>query len=61
MKAFESLDPTGRDALARDLEKLLEDWNTSGDETLVVPSYYLEVVAVQEVNRSNERNESTGR
>ncbi len=47
LKAFESLDETGREALARDLEELLEDWNTSGDETLVVPSDYLEVVAVR--------------
>ncbi len=29
------------------LEELLEEWNTSGDETLVVPSEYLEVVAVR--------------
>ena len=47
LRAFESLDATGRDALARDLQELLEDWNTSGDETLVVPSDYLEVVAVR--------------
>ncbi len=47
LKAFESLDEAGRDALARDLEELLDDWNTSGDETLVVPSDYLEVVAVK--------------
>jgi SAM-dependent methyltransferase len=47
LKAFESLDATGRDALARDLQELLEDWNTSGDETLVVASDYLEAVAVR--------------
>jgi ubiquinone/menaquinone biosynthesis C-methylase UbiE len=46
-KAFESLDAAGQDALARDLEKLLHDRNTSGDGTLVVPSDYLEVVAVR--------------
>lgn len=46
LKAFESLEPEGQDALARDLEELLESWNTSGDETLVVASDYLEVVAV---------------
>jgi ubiquinone/menaquinone biosynthesis C-methylase UbiE len=46
-KAFESLDAAGQDALARDLEKLLHDRNTSGDETVVVPSDYLEVVAVR--------------
>jgi ubiquinone/menaquinone biosynthesis C-methylase UbiE len=46
-KAFESLEAAGQDALARDLEALLHSWNTSGDETLVVPSDYLEVVAVR--------------
>jgi ubiquinone/menaquinone biosynthesis C-methylase UbiE len=47
LKAFESLDEGGQEALARDLEELLEQWNSSGDETLVVPSEYLEVVAVR--------------
>ncbi len=47
LRAFEALDPEGQDALARDLQGLLEDWNTSGDETLVVASDYLEVVAVR--------------
>ncbi len=46
-KAFESLDTAGQDALARDLEELIHDRNTSGDETLVIPSDYLEVVAVR--------------
>jgi SAM-dependent methyltransferase len=46
-KAFESLDVAGQDALARDLEELLHDRNTSGDKTVVVPSDYLEVVAVR--------------
>jgi len=46
-KAFESLDEAGQDALARDLEGLRDHWNTSGDETLVVPSDYLEVVAIR--------------
>ena len=46
-KSFESLDAAGRDALARDLEELLHNWNTSGDETIVAPSDYLEVVAVR--------------
>ena len=45
LKAFESLDEGGKVALARDLKELLEEWNTSGDETLVVWSDYLEVVA----------------
>ena len=47
LKAFDSLDEDGREALAEDLEELLERWNTSGDATLIVPSDYLEVVAVR--------------
>ena len=47
LKAFESLDEGGQEALARDLEELLEEWNTSGNETLLVWSDYLEVVAVR--------------
>ena len=47
LKAFESLDPEGQEALAEDLEELFEQWNTAGDATLIVPSDYLEVVAVR--------------
>ena len=47
VRAFAALDPSGQEALAQDLEALLDNWNTSGDETLVVPSEYLEVVAVR--------------
>jgi len=47
LKAFESLDPDGQEALAEDLEELLEHWNTSGDATIVVPSEYVEVVALR--------------
>jgi ubiquinone/menaquinone biosynthesis C-methylase UbiE len=46
-KAFESLDEAGQESLARDLEELQGRWNTSDDATLVVPSEYLEVVAVR--------------
>ena len=46
-KAFESLDAAGQDAFARDLEELIHNWNISGDETVVAPSDYLEVVAVR--------------
>jgi hypothetical protein len=46
-KAFESLDAAGQDAFAKDLEELIHAWNTSGDGTVVVPSDYLEVVAVR--------------
>lgn len=45
VRAFAALDEGGKDALAKDLEDLLERWNTSGDGTLVIPSAYLEVVA----------------
>jgi ubiquinone/menaquinone biosynthesis C-methylase UbiE len=47
LKAFESLDADGQEALAEDLEELIEHWNTSGDATMIVPSDYLEVVAVR--------------
>ena len=47
LKAFEALDPDGQEALAKDLKELLEYWNISGDATLIVPSDYLEVVAVR--------------
>ena len=46
-KAFESLDAAVQDAFARDLEELIHNWNISGDETVVAPSDYLEVVAVR--------------
>ncbi|MGH3105797.1 MAG: class I SAM-dependent methyltransferase [Rubrobacteraceae bacterium] len=47
VRAFAALDAEGQDALAGDLEALLEDWNTSGDGTLAVSSDYLEAVAVR--------------
>jgi hypothetical protein len=47
VRAFAALDPDGREALAKDLGDLLESWNTSGDDTLVVSSDYLEAVAVK--------------
>ena len=47
LKAFESLDADGQEALGKDLEELLEHWNISGGSTLIVPSDYLEVVAVR--------------
>jgi SAM-dependent methyltransferase len=45
--AFEVLDLAGQEALARDLEGLLDRWNTSGDGTIVVPGDYLEIVAIK--------------
>jgi ubiquinone/menaquinone biosynthesis C-methylase UbiE len=47
LKAFEVLDADGQEALAKDLEELLEHWNISDGSTLIVPSDYLEVVAVR--------------
>lgn len=47
VRAFAALDAEEQDALAQDLQELLEDRNVSGDDTLVVPSDYLEVVAVR--------------
>ena len=44
--AFERVGPDGEDALAGDLRDLLERSNTDND-TLVVPSEYLEVVATR--------------
>jgi ubiquinone/menaquinone biosynthesis C-methylase UbiE len=46
-KAFDSLDEDGRDAPENDLKELIGEWNISGDETVVLPSDYLEVVAVR--------------
>ncbi len=47
LKAFEALDETGRKALAQDIVELIGRFNTSGDETMVVPSEYLEVVVTR--------------
>ena len=44
LKAFEALETAGQSALARDLTDLVGRLNTSGTETMVVPSEYLEVV-----------------
>jgi hypothetical protein len=46
-KAFDSLDADGREALESDLKELICAWNVSGDETAILPSGYLEVVAVR--------------
>lgn len=43
-KAFQALDEVGRTALARDIVELVGRFNLSGDETMVVPGEYLEVV-----------------
>jgi SAM-dependent methyltransferase len=43
-KAFAALDADGQARLERDIIALLEEFNTAGGESLVVPSEYLEVV-----------------
>jgi SAM-dependent methyltransferase len=44
LKAFDTLDPAARSVLEADLINLAEQFNRSGDGTMVVPSEYLEVV-----------------
>jgi ubiquinone/menaquinone biosynthesis C-methylase UbiE len=44
LKAFETLDEPSGKALARDIIDLIARFNTSGDQTMVVPGEYLEVV-----------------
>jgi ubiquinone/menaquinone biosynthesis C-methylase UbiE len=44
LKAFETLEEAGGKALAREIITLAGRFNTSGGETMVVPSEYLEVV-----------------
>ncbi len=46
-KAFAALDAAGQHALERDLTALLEQMNTAGASSLVVPSEYLEVVVTK--------------
>ena len=47
VRAFAALDPEGQEALANDLQELCESHNVSGDGTMVVPSEYLEAVAIR--------------
>jgi len=46
-KAFGALDEEQQEAFEGDLISLVERYNRSGDETMVVPSDYLEVVATR--------------
>lgn len=46
-RAFESLAEGEREALEKDLKDLIGYWNVSGNGTAVIPSDYLEVVAVR--------------
>ncbi len=47
LKAFEALNAAGKKALAQDIIELIGRFNKSGDETMVVPSEYLEVVVTR--------------
>ncbi len=47
LKAFEALNNDGRKALSQDLIELIGRFNKSGDETMVVPGEYLEVVVTR--------------
>ena len=47
LKAFEALDAAGQDALAHDIIDLIGRFNRSGDDSMVVPSEYLEVVVTR--------------
>ena len=44
LKAFSVLDPVAQAALDADLRALIKQFNRSGDDTMVVPSEYLEIV-----------------
>ena len=44
LKTFAALDPTAQAALTEDLLALIKRFNRSGDETMVVPSEYLEII-----------------
>lgn len=44
LKAFAALDASGQQALERDIMMLLDELNTAGQSSLVVPSEYLEVI-----------------
>jgi SAM-dependent methyltransferase len=46
-EALEALDASKQDALLSDWEDLVHRFNRSGDETMVVPSDHLEVVAIR--------------
>jgi SAM-dependent methyltransferase len=47
VKAFEALDQKRQDELVRDRVELIRRFNRSGDETVVLPMEYLEVVALR--------------
>jgi hypothetical protein len=44
LKAFAALEPPAQAALEQDVLALIAQFNRSGDESMVVPAEYLEVV-----------------
>ena len=47
LKAFAALDAAGKVALEHDITALLEELNTAGPASLVVPGEYLEIVVTK--------------
>jgi ubiquinone/menaquinone biosynthesis C-methylase UbiE len=47
LKAFAALEPAAQSALERDLKALIDQFNRSGDDSMVVPSEYLEIVVTR--------------
>jgi hypothetical protein len=47
LKAFAALAPAAQAALEQDIRGLIAQFNRSGDNTLVVPSEYLEIVVTR--------------
>jgi septum formation topological specificity factor MinE len=47
LKTFAALQPDAQAELRKDLLRLIAEFNRSGDETMVVPSEYLEVVIMR--------------
>lgn len=43
--AFEALGPEERRSLEAGIQSLVQSFNVSGDETMIVPAEYLEIVA----------------
>jgi hypothetical protein len=50
-KAFAALNGAGQQALERDITALLEEMNTAGPSSLIVPGEYLEVVITKRASR----------
>lgn len=48
LKAFGALEGHAQESLTSDLLKLIEQFNRSGDDTMVVPSTYLEIVITRQ-------------